>query len=181
MSSGHLIASSPSSSNPLNLLLVNLKTKKRPAARAATPATTLIPMMAPVERPDEPAAAAVDEAEAAFETEAVLMMVTSPPAELVDCTAVVEDASAVVLVASAVVVTGAEVLEIDVADAEDETDVLLETTVDETAVEETTEEEAEVVLEVTTDEVVEDVTASAELAEELVVTPAGTVAEVVEA
>ena len=86
----HLIASSPSSSNPLNLLLVNLNTKNRPAARAATPATTLIPMIAPVESPDDPAGAAEEEAEAALETEAVLMTVTTPPAELVDCSAVVE-------------------------------------------------------------------------------------------
>lgn len=72
-------------------MLVNLKTKNRPPARAATPATTLIPMMAPVERPDELAGAALEEAEAAFEAEAVRMTVMTPPAELVDCSAVVVD------------------------------------------------------------------------------------------
>jgi len=66
-------------------LLVNLNTKNRPAARAATPATTLIPMMAPVESPDDPAGAAEEEAEGALEAEILLKTVTTPPAELVDC------------------------------------------------------------------------------------------------
>lgn len=58
----HRIAFGSSSSKLLNLFLLNVKIKKRPPPKASTPPTTLIPMIAPVDSPEE-AAAVVDEAE----------------------------------------------------------------------------------------------------------------------